>query len=301
MGTILQRHFAVVGHADLDASACTSTVGPRCSGFRHCTYRGAICAKEARGCVSSTLTSLARHGVGCGGAGCHVLTECHTKRQPSPRFRRVERGLERLLLMIMAMKVFMVCARIGWAATLAYLAALGCSGSAAQQVPETPKADQLRLVPEPPEMQRAEASSGEKLRCPSTILNTVVSSVPTKRGVDVFFSTESIPQRENLRQRTRRLVDMYNEVYGDEGERSSWAKEERAPEGSRVEFSIFTEPDLDPTIEPIPEDREDELRRLQERIASYVKRMQAGEACPLMLDLDRRRTDGNQGAARAHS
>lgn len=147
-------------------------------------------------------------------------------------------------------------------------------------------------------MPRVEASSGEELRCPSSMPNTVVSSFPTKRGVDVFFSTESIPHRDDLRLRARELVEMYNEIYGEAGERSSWAKEERAPEGSRIQFSIFTEPDLDPKIEPIPEDREDELRELQGRIASYVKRMQRGEACPLMLDLERHLTDRNQGVAR---
>ena len=122
-------------------------------------------------------------------------------------------------------------------------------------------------------------------RCPNRVHGSVVSSVRTKRGINVLFSAPALPARPELQRRAGYLVAMYNSVYGEEGERTSWAKWNEAPDGARVEFSIFTEPDLDPRVEPVPEQSEVGLRELRERIDDYVVRMQAGETCPIMRDL----------------
>lgn len=178
-------------------------------------------------------------------------------------------------------------ARIAWsppcclAPLLICVAAQGCSASPAHSPPAEPP---LALAPQPPAP--AETSAAHELACPGVIANTVVSSVRTKRGVNVLFSTQSIPHRNDLLKRAHDLAELYNSVYGANGERTSWAKAERSPQGSRVEFAIFSEADLDPKIEPIPEAYEDELEGLRDRIESYVIRMQSGdEACPLTRDL----------------
>jgi hypothetical protein len=101
------------------------------------------------------------------------------------------------------------------------------------------------------------------------------------------FSTEIIPNRSKLRKRGQALVEMYNSVYGEAGEQTSWAKLETAPEGVRLDFSIFSPPDLDNLVEPVPENSQDELTTLRARIEDHVLRMQRGEACPLMRALQR--------------
>jgi hypothetical protein len=139
------------------------------------------------------------------------------------------------------------------------------------------------LAPTPPaSMSPAPLSEGKPVRCPNNVPGVVVSSAPTKRGVAVVFAVGTVAGANEVRQRSRSLVEMYNAVYGSEAKRTSWTEYSETPDGARVAFSIFTPPDLDERIEPIPESHEDELALLRERINAYVVDWQSGATCPMM-------------------
>lgn len=142
------------------------------------------------------------------------------------------------------------------------------------------------LAPMPPaSVSPAPRVEGRAVRCPSNVPGVVVSSVPTKRGVAVVFAVDTLPGAEEVRQRALSLVEMYNAVYGSDAKRTSWAEYSETPDGARVDFSIFTPPDLDERIEPIPESHEDELALLRERINAHVLDWQSAGACPMMQAL----------------
>lgn len=142
------------------------------------------------------------------------------------------------------------------------------------------------LAPAPPaSVSPAPRVEGKPVRCPSNVPGVVVSSARTKRGVAVVFAVDTLPGADEVRQRALSLVEMYNAVYGSDAKRTSWAEYSETPDGARIGFSIFTPPDLDERIEPIPESHEDELAHLRERINAYVLDWQSGAACPLMQAL----------------
>jgi hypothetical protein len=177
-----------------------------------------------------------------------------------------------------------------WLLVISCLVAFsGCAGTEAPaRTPEAEGKDSnqagLSLAPAPPPALVEKHVEGAR-HCPNSVPLTRVSSARTKRGVVVLFSNDSEVHQSEVFQRARALVDQYNAVYGTDGERTSWAHVERSPLGTKVEFSIFTMPDLDRRIEPIPEGNEDELGGLRERVEAYVTTMQEAGSCPILQDL----------------